>query len=197
VNAKDKGVANVVVWLLRRAGDDVPVHPDFQETAKGEIEMANKACQFVPRIALVRTSQTLVQANADAFGHNMKIDPFNNAPSNVIIPAMGKSSRTFTVAESGPTKVECSIHPWMGGYLLIRDDPYAAVSDASGKLTIPKLPVGEWKFKVWHERGGYVKGATLAGKPVEWKLGQLEVTVKAGQIDLGEARLKPAVFAKK
>jgi hypothetical protein len=195
VDPKDHGVANVFVWLFRKSGSPEPaVHPNFAKSAKDKVLMTNAKCQFVPHAAILRTSQTLVQANADAVGHNMKMDPFNNIPSNVIIAANGKVPRTFDAAESTPFKVECGIHPWMNGFLLVREDPYASISDKNGKLTIKNLPTGEWTFIAWHEKAGYVSKATLGGKEVAWKRGQFTLAIKPRNNDLGEAKLKPDLF---
>lgn len=195
VDPQDKGIANVVVWLFRKPGEAAPaIHSGYAKTATGKVTMTNAMCRFEPHVATIRTSQTLIEANADAVGHNMKMDPFNNVPSNVIIPANGQVTRTFTAAETTPFKVECGIHPWMSGWLLVRDDPYASTSDKNGKLTIKNLPIGEWTFIAWHERSGYVSKATLAGKEVTWKRGQFNFAIKPGNNNLGEATLKPEVF---
>jgi hypothetical protein len=45
VNAKDKGIANLCVYLLRKPGDSPPpIHPDFGKSAEAEVLITNKAC---------------------------------------------------------------------------------------------------------------------------------------------------------
>ena len=53
--------------------------------------------------------------------------------------------------------------------VLIKDHPYTAVTDATGRFEIKDLPTGEQTFRVWHERPGYVVR--------EWK-----VTIAAGSL---------------
>jgi hypothetical protein len=45
----------------------------------------------------------------------------------------------------------------MSAKWLVVDHPYAAVTDADGKFTIEKLPVGQHKFRVWQERAGFIE----------------------------------------
>jgi hypothetical protein len=61
------------------------------------------------------------------------------------------------VAESLPFRVTSDLYPWMSGYCLTVDHPYAAISDENGKFQIDYLPVGEHSFRVWHERVGYLE----------------------------------------
>jgi hypothetical protein len=197
VDAKDKGVANVCVWLLRTQGDKPPpVHESYDKSAKDRVTMTNKSCRFEPRILVVRTTQTFIGANADPTGHNMKADFFNpgNLGFNETIPAGGQMTKQIPRPEAAPTSVNCNIHGWMGGFLLIRDDPYAAISDAHGKLTLTNLPAGEWTFVVWHE-SGYVTKAKQGGKPQDWgRNGRVKIVIKPGDNDFGEYLLPPEEF---
>lgn len=197
VDAKDKGVANVCVWLLRTQGDKPPpIHESYEKTAKDKVTMTNKSCRFEPRIVVVRTTQTFIGANGDSTGHNMKADFFNpeNKGFNETIPAGGQMTKLFAFPEAIATPINCNIHGWMGGYLLLRDDPYAAVSNAHGKVTLANLPAGEWTFVVWHE-SGYITKAKQGGKPQDWgRNGRVKLTIKPGENDRGEFLLPTDEF---
>jgi len=150
VVGKDGSLANVVVYLRTKKPD---ISPDYEKTAKDEVVLDNKECRFNPHVSVLRTSQTLLVKNSDKFGHNTKLDPLQNAPSNVLLPAGQESKATLAMEESLPVKVGCNIHPWMGGWVLVRSDPYAAVSADDGKFTIKALPAGkELEFQLWQER---------------------------------------------
>jgi hypothetical protein len=82
----------------------------------------------------------------------------------------------------------------MSGWLLIKDHPYMAVSDANGKLQIKNLPVGRWTIQFWHEKAGYVSDVSKAGQATEWPRGRLEVEIKSGDNDLGSFQLPPSLF---
>lgn len=194
VNAKDRGVANVIIWMDRKPGrPPLRVHPSYAESAKAKVELATKGNAFVPHVALARTSQLVVIANADPQSHNVRAGLFDNQSFNVLLKSGDTWDLAFLKPERTPTKLEDSIHIWMSGYLLIRDDPYAAISDKSGKLRIKNLPVREWTFVVWHETGTMRK-ANLAGKDVEWQRGRVTLEIKPGENDLGEIKLPPGNF---
>jgi hypothetical protein len=156
----------------------------------------NSKCRFDPHVLLLRTTQTLVIGNSDKVGHNCKVDTFANTPINYTIPAGGDYEHRFPLPERLPARVSCSIHPWMSGWLLIKDHPYMAKSDADGKLVIKHLPVGVWTIQFWHEKAGYIGKVTRDGETKEWRRGRLELTIEPGGTELGEIELPPSLFAK-
>jgi hypothetical protein len=195
VDPKDHGLANVFVYLVAPPGTKLPTHPDSEKSAQDEVAMANQKCHFEPHAVVLRTSQTFVGVNADPVGHNMKADPFQNTGFNLIIPAGGRITPKLSEAEAAPIAVQCNIHPWMKGWILIRDDPYAAVSDAHGKLTIRNVPAGKWTFRLWHERAGNVKRIVRGGKAEDLgRRGLVTLTIRAGENDLGNVKVPPDVF---
>ncbi len=181
VVGSDGGFKNVVVSLLA-ADKKVPVHPDYEAAAKGKVTVDNNHCRFEPRVVAMRTSQTLTVKNSDPVGHNAKIDLFENAAQNPLIPAGGSVDLNFGKPESRPMPMSCSIHPWMGGNIVIKDDPYVGVSDANGVVEIKNIPAGKWTFVVWHERPAYVTKATVGGKAQAWKRGRVEVEIVNGKV---------------
>ena len=195
VNAQNGGIANVVAYLSQARPDGpVPVHPSYQETATAGVKMDNSCCRFDPHVALLRTTQKLLLGNSDDVSHNCKIDTLANQPINYTVPPKDKREQSFPLAERLPARVSCSIHPWMSGWLVIKDNPYMAISDASGKLLIKNLPVGKWTFQFWHEKAGFVRQVRQDGKTVEWAKGRVDVTIKPGVNPLGEIKLAPAAF---
>ena len=103
----------------------------------------------------------------------------------------------FPVEERFPMHVACGSHPWMHGKVVVKEHPYVAVTDKDGKLTIKNIPVGTWTFQFWHERPGYVTEVTIGGKKTSWKRGRPELTIKAGENNLGVIKLAPSVFEEK
>jgi len=166
------GIKNVIVGLYLSRGDaPPPIHPDYEAAAKEPVVFNNDKCRFDPRVATVMAGQTLQIGNLDTVGHNTKIDTFTNSPINPIIPAGGKLNHVFSEPERLPAKVSCSIHPWMTSWLVIRDNPYVAVTGAEGKFEIKNVPAGEWKFQLWQESAGYVSTVSIDGKEEEWRRG--------------------------
>ena len=176
---------NVVLWMYTTKDKPAPNNPAALAALAKEVSLDNKACRYQPRVALMHTSQTLVIGNPDPIGHNSKGDLFANRSFNELIPSGGKATFKFDKTERRPMPVACSIHPWMSGWLLIQDHPYFGVSDAQGVLTIPHIPEGDYTFVAWHEKPGFLQKVKQGAKEIEWKRGQLAVTIK-GETDLGE-----------
>lgn len=195
VHREDHGIANVVIWLDVKPGEKVATHPSYDESATAQIKLANKGCRFDPHICVLRTGQSLLIENPDQVDHNTAAGLDKNDPFNAVIAA-GKSSERprFKQSERLPAQVQCSIHPWMTGWLVVKDHPYVAVTDEHGRFDLKNLPAGEHTFVVWHEQPGYVEQVTRGGKSEIWKRGKLAVNVPAGPTDFGEVRISAESF---
>ncbi len=199
VVSKEGGLKNVIVSLL--PGDKkVPVHPDYAKEEAGKITVDNSKCRFEPRVVTMRTTQTLVIKNSDPMGHNAKLDLFENNSENPLIPANGSVELPkFAKPETRPMPMSCSIHPWMSGNIVIREDPYVGVSDADGKVVIKGVPEGDWTFVLWHERPAYITKGTIGGAAKTWMKGRVKVTIPPGGkgLDMGVVELTPDQLKKK
>lgn len=182
---KDGGVQNIIVYMYVAPGKKAPESAAALAALPKEVKMDNLGCRFEPRVVAFHTSQKLVIGNPDPIGHNTKGDLFSNGSFNELIPAGGTLNKTFSKNENRPMPVACSIHPWMNGYVLIRDNPYFGVSGADGVVTIPNIPEGKHTFTVWQEKVGFVTKGKQGGKEAAWKLGRVDVDIK-GDTDLGE-----------
>jgi len=198
VNSENGGLKNVVVFLYVGRGDkEPPIAPSYEATADAEVLLDNKHCQFVPHVCLLRTTQRFLIGNDDPIGHNTKIDSSENVPINPILPQMSQNKeyeQHFTNEERLPVPVSCSIHPWMHAWLVVRSNPYMAVSDENGNFEIKDLPAGTWTMQVWHEIPGYVAEVNVGGKVVPWSKGRVDVTISTGDVDWDEVKIKPSVF---
>jgi hypothetical protein len=89
-----------------------------------------------------------------------------------------------------PSPITCNIHAPELGWVLVRDNPFVAISDQDGKFEIKYLPrERELKFIVWHERRGILKTAA-------WPAGRMVLTLSRGvaEHDLGDVKLAPHLF---
>jgi hypothetical protein len=190
VDPKTKGLANVVVWLYRKPSEKLPpIHASYAELAKQEVVLENRNSQLEPHVAILWTEQTLLLRNRDPIGHNHVGAFFVNPAWSDLSPAGGGVKKRMSKAESRPMPLACNIHPWESGWLLIRDNPYMAVSDSQGKLQIKNLPAGEHTFVLWHEVPGFLKELNRDGKVLKLKNGRLTMNIKPGESDLGELLL--------
>ena len=73
VNEKNRGIANIVVYLLPEKNGKLRVHPSYESTANAKVDLAMERGRFAPRILLLRTSQIMRQHNKDYALHNAEI----------------------------------------------------------------------------------------------------------------------------
>jgi hypothetical protein len=178
VNPDNNGVRNVSVYLYVK-GPKPTIHPAFKDRPK-TVRLHNKGCRYEPRITAMSLDQTLVIGNLDKDSHNSKLDPISeqNKSINPIIPSMKTVDYTFNVEERLPVPTSCNLHPWMGGYVLVRETPYFAVTDKDGNFEIKNLPAGKWTFRFWQESIGYVQKVKYKEKTSTWKRGEVTVEIK-------------------
>jgi plastocyanin len=190
----DKGIANVVVFVRDKG---VKVHPDAAAEAKAaKVVLDNKDCKFTPHVVVVHAGQPLVIKNSDTVGHNSNVATIKNPPSNSLIPAGGESSVALANDEAIPAQVTCNIHPWMKAWVVVRSNPYAAVSAADGSFEIKNVPAGEVELQLWHEKAGYIGEITVGGKAEKIAKGRRKVKVEAAGTNLGDMVLAPSLFQK-
>lgn len=198
VDPDTKGVANVIgfMYFARGVKTKPPVHPDFESSAKSEIAIENKACRYEPHVVLLRTTQTLLIKNPDPIGHNTKVDS-RNKPSNNNLPAGGEIKENYPQAEDLPIPVGCNVHPWMKGWLVLKDHPYMAASGKDGTWELKNVPAGKWTFRFWQEGAGFVRDVKVKGKMTKWDKGLVEITMTKDGVDLGEVEMSAKMFEKK
>ncbi|MDP1560067.1 MAG: hypothetical protein Q8M16_01600 [Pirellulaceae bacterium] len=185
------------IMLLLKPREEIKVHPDLKAAPTDEVVLDNNKCVFVPATLAVRVGQTVKLKNSDAAGHNCNVASFNNS-INVNLPPNSATDVKFEKNDKVPSVVKCDIHPWMVAYMLIRDDPYFAVTDTEGKFSIEKIPAGKWSFQFWHSRCGYMKDLQQDGKVIAGKRGEVEFEIKDGEtLDLGKLMIEAKALAEK
>jgi plastocyanin len=189
VVGKDNGLANAVVYLRLAPGKKVVAHPDYAAKLKEPAVLDNNGCQFHPHVVLVRVGQPFIIKNSDPVGHNTKASLVANGQFNVTIAAGAQSPSPITKVETIPLPVNCNIHTWMEGHILVQDHPYMAVSGEDGTFEIKNLPAGKNEFQFWHEAAGYVKNLKLKVGATD-RRGRAELAIPAGQtLDLGDLKI--------
>ncbi len=182
------GLGNVYVYVRSKKPE---ICPELEQAAPKQVKLDNRDCIFQPHCMTIWSEkQEFYIVNSDPVAQNVAFTPLLDSPANVVIPVDGDATWKFRRAQRIPVPIACNYHPWESAYILPLDHPYCGISAADGTFKIPKLPVGDLEFQVWHERMGYV--ATD-----DWKKGRFEMTVKPGTNDLGSIKLAPGMFEKK
>jgi plastocyanin len=152
----NKGVRNTVVYLEgvergKRA-------PDF--------ELDNSKCLFVPRVSAVMAGGKVRIKNADPVLHNTHGFLDRLTVFNVALPNKDQSvDISGRIRKTGVIDVQCDAHTHMQGWIVVRDNPYFAVTDDEGRFRIGDIPPGRYKVVAWHE-GWVTTGKDKDGRPV-------------------------------
>jgi hypothetical protein len=156
----------------------------------------NKGCRFEPHAMTLWTAEKLEIHNSDqGIGHNTNGQKLVANPKfNEQVTGGQPIVKQFSKSEPIPTEVACNVHPWMSAVVLIRDNPYMAVSGSDGSFEIKNVPVGSQAFVFWHEAKGNLRDLPV-GKAKADRKGQVKLDVKAGEtLDLGDITVTPAIL---
>jgi len=151
-----KGLRNAVVWI-----ENPPAIAAAPEPAQ-KVQMDQNGCVFVPRVVIVPAGGTVDFLNSDRLLHNIHATPKLNVSFNRTQP----KSRTIPVTFAKPeiVRINCDLHSWMVGWVVVAAHRYYAITGADGQFTFDDLPPGQYKLSIWHERLGSVEtSATVAG----------------------------------
>jgi plastocyanin len=168
VVSPQKELRNAVVWLENPPpGKELPA-----QSAK--VEMDQNGCMFIPRVVIVPAGGTVDFLNSDRLLHNIHATPKLNASFNRTQP----KSRTIPITFDKPeiVRINCDLHSWMTGWVVVASHPYYAVTGADGQFAFDNVPPGQYKLQVWHERLGTAQASVAAGDP---QAGRVRVEMKA------------------
>jgi plastocyanin len=138
-----QGALPSVVALRPLAGHARPHRP-------GHYQMEQNHKQFAPRVLAVPVGSQVAFPNHDRFFHNVfslsTTKPFDLGVFNM------NMSRDVTFDRPGTVQVLCNLHALMTAYVVVLEEPYFAVTDASGRFTLRDVPPGRYRVRVWNER---------------------------------------------
>jgi hypothetical protein len=156
VNPKNKGLANVFVWVAPLEEDGkLPIHPSLMEIKTKQVHLDQPCCMFEPRCIAIREGQDVLAKNSATIAHNIRWTghPDFNKGGNVTLPPGKDYTLPALKAQKLPLLVECNIHGWMKGRIAVFNHPYYAVTDADGNFTIKLAPQGKYRLFIYHESG--------------------------------------------
>jgi plastocyanin len=187
IDKQTKGVANVMVWiaslndagLSERKPKQIRVHPDLKAVPKDKVVIDQPCCLFTPRVLMLREGQILEIRNSAAFNHNFHLSASSevNGSRNINIPPGGKEEWQLK-AEKWAMSIQCDIHGWMKGKIVVLNHPYFALTKSDGTFEIKNAPAGKFLIFLSHETPGWVHKGGSKGQ---------EIQIKAGEtLDLGK-----------
>jgi hypothetical protein len=99
--------------------------------------------------------------NSDRLLHNIHTTPKINPSINRTQP----KDRTIPFIFEKPdiVRINCDLHSWMQGWVVVAAHPYYAITGADGQFAFDNLPPGQYKLQVWHERLGTLPANVTVG----------------------------------
>lgn len=143
-----------IKWAIIRIMDVKAATPP--EAKKVEIDQ--KGCFFTPRVSIVAPDSDIDVLNPDKIAHNVHTIPLDgtNTPINrMMVAADPKLTVKGTKHNKEPelVQLQCDIHPWMKGFIVVHDPRFAAVTGPDGKFDIKGVPPGKYKVFINHDLG--------------------------------------------
>lgn len=144
VLVRDGRLADVLVRVVVPPGSAGAVAP------KPPVVVRQDHCQYVPRVSGGLVGSQLVLHNDDGTLDNVHaFAPGGRSWFNT--PHLkGSAPITKELSRPGFVRLTDDIREWKNGFVFVGDDPFFAVTDASGGFAIPGLTPGEYDVEAWH-----------------------------------------------
>ena len=166
--SSNNGIRNAVVSL-----QNLPAGAK-QDWNLPPAKMDQKQCSFVPRVVIVPAGGTVEFLNSDRLLHNVRSTGKENPPFNRAQPHARAISFVFKQPEI--LRVDCDLHSWMRGWVVVADHPFYAVTNDQGEFTLENVPRGKYSLQIWQESLGNVTQELIVGDK-----GTTTVTVGMGK----------------
>ena len=102
---------------------------------------------FQPHVLIVPVGAAVTFPNMDKVRHH--VYSFSK-PKKFELKLYGhEEARSIVFDKPGVVAIGCNIHDSMSGFVIVVDTPFAARTDAAGRVTIPDVPAGNVALKVW------------------------------------------------
>jgi plastocyanin len=169
VHPKTKGLRYVVAVL-----EDAPAQPKVQKSEP--VVMDQRDMLFIPRVVAVQHGQAVRFENSDLSNHG--VTAYGKAGADQFNVYVGQNRPLEHVFSPQKTSIAigCPLHAWMRAWVYVVPHPWFAVSDASGKFTLAKVPPGKYTLWLRHADTGHQERRPVkveAGKVteviVEWR----------------------------
>ena len=151
----NNGIYNAVVSLQN------PPNGAKWEANLLAVKMDQKVCAFIPRVVVIPVGGSVEFLNSDRLLHNVRGGGKENPAFNRAQPY----ARIITITFKKPEviRVECDLHSWMRGWVVVAEHSFYAVTNEQGEFILDNVPAGKYTLQVWQETLGTVTQEITVG----------------------------------
>ena len=177
VDPKTRGIRYAVVYLVRPIGENPEA---VQALAAKPAVVTVKNCEFLPYVSALHQDQALRFKSLDPNNHNARLGHTRDMVFNRMLGPLGEFEAKVR-ARRGAIPLACDIHTLTGGWVMVFDHPFFAVTAEDGSFEIAGVPAGDQVLADWQE-------TMKPGSP--WPVDERRVQVRAGRVtDVGDIAL--------
>ena len=125
------------------------------------VTVDQKQCAFVPRVVVVPVGGTVEFLNCDRLLHNVKSAGKENPPFNRAQPHARSISFKFKKPEI--LRVDCDLHSWMRGWVVVAENPFYSVTNEQGEFILDNVPPVKYTLQIWQESLGTMTQELVVG----------------------------------
>ena len=126
------------------------------------LNIVQSARQFLQPVTLVPVGSAVNFPNRDTVRHHLY--SFSPVKKFEIKRYVGTPAAPVVFDQPGIAALGCNIHDHMAAWVVVVETPYYGLSGADGKLSLARLPPGNYHLRTWHP--GLAPGAAALDQPV-------------------------------
>lgn len=115
---------------------------------RGSYQVEQRDIAFKPSVLIVPVGARVGFPNRDRVRHH--VYSFSKAKKFDLKLYGREDARTVTFDRVGVVSLGCNIHDAMSGFVFVTATPFAAQTDAAGRVAFANAPAGIATVRVWH-----------------------------------------------
>lgn len=142
VHVRDQNGAPVTDAVVYAA----PIDGRLPHTRPASASIMQKNKMFMPVVTVVQKQASVNFPNRDDIAHDVYSI---SDPKRFELKLYRGAARPIVFDKPGLVTIGCNIHDTMIAYVLVVDTPYFAKTDPHGNATLPDMPRGRYRVRVW------------------------------------------------
>ena len=126
------------------------------------LNIVQSARQFLQPVTLVPVGSAVNFPNRDTVRHHLY--SFSPVKKFEIRRYVGTPAAPVVFDQPGIAALGCNIHDNLAAWVVVVETPYYGLSGADGKLSLARLPPGNYRLRTWHP--GLAPGAAALDQPI-------------------------------